>query len=77
MSRLKEAIEYDGRERMDREVERKISSGETPLSDNPALPGKDEDEFDNNYLKSFDASNMGQTQHSKCNQITKFCNATF
>jgi len=30
MSRLKEAIEYDGHERMEREVERKISSGETP-----------------------------------------------
>jgi len=51
MSRLKEAIEYDGPERMDREVERKISSGETPLSDNPALPGKDEDEFDNSFAE--------------------------
>ena len=51
MSRLKEAIEYDGPERMDREVERKISSGETPLSDNPAFPGKDEDEFDNSFAE--------------------------
>ena len=51
MSRLKEAIEYDGPERMDREIERKISSGETPLSDNPAFPGKDEDEFDNSFAE--------------------------
>ena len=46
-----EAIQYDGPERMDREVERKISSGETPLSDNPAFPGKDEDEFDNSFAE--------------------------
>jgi len=51
MKKLKEQIEYDGPERMDREVERKISSGETPLSDNPALPGKDEDEFDNSFAE--------------------------
>ena len=51
MSRLKEAIEYDGPERMDREIERKISSGETPLSDNPAFPGKEEDEFDNSFAE--------------------------
>lgn len=51
MSRLKEAIEYDGPERMDREVERKISSGETPMSDNPALPRKDDDEFDNSFAE--------------------------
>lgn len=48
---IKEAIEYDGPERMDREIERKISSGETPLSDNPALPGKEEDEFDNSFAE--------------------------
>lgn len=48
---IKEQIEYDGPERMDREVERKISSGETPLSDNPALPGKEEDEFDNSFAE--------------------------
>jgi hypothetical protein len=46
-----EEIQYDGPERMDREVERKISSGETPLSDNPAFPGKDEDEFDNSFAE--------------------------
>jgi hypothetical protein len=51
MSRLKEAIEYDGPERMDQEVERKISSGETPMSDNPALPRKDDDEFDNSFAE--------------------------
>ena len=28
---VQEQIQYDGPERMDREVERKISSGETPL----------------------------------------------
>ena len=39
---VKEQIEYDGPERMDREIERKISSGETPISDNPGLPGKEE-----------------------------------
>ncbi len=43
---VKEQIEYDGPERMDREIERKISGGETPISDNPALPGKENDEFD-------------------------------
>ena len=48
---IKEQIEYDGPERMDREVERKISSGETPLSDNPGLPGKEEDEFDNSFAE--------------------------
>ena len=51
MKELKEQIEYDGPERMDREIERKISSGETPLSDNPALPGKEEDEFDNTFAE--------------------------
>lgn len=51
MSRLKEQIQYDGPERMDREVERKISSGETPMSDNPALPRKDDDEFDNSFAE--------------------------
>jgi hypothetical protein len=48
---VQEQIEYDGPERMDREVERKISSGETPLSDNPAFPRKDEDEFDNSFAE--------------------------
>ena len=48
---IKEQIEYEGPERMDREIERKISSGETPLSDNPALPGKEEDEFDNSFAE--------------------------
>lgn len=48
---VQEQIQYDGPERMDREVERKISSGETPLSDNPAFPGKDEDEFDNSFAE--------------------------
>ena len=52
MNKLKEQIEYDGPERMDRrEVERKISSGETPMSDNPGLPGKEEDEFDNSFAE--------------------------
>jgi len=51
MARLKEQIQYDGPERMDREVERKISSGETPMSDNPALPRKDDDEFDNSFAE--------------------------
>ena len=36
---------------MDREIERKISSGETPMSDNPGLPGKEEDEFDNSFAE--------------------------
>jgi hypothetical protein len=48
---VQEQIQYDGPERMDREVERKISSGETPLSDNPAFPRKDEDEFDNSFAE--------------------------
>ena len=51
MSKLQEQIQYDGPERMDREIERKISSGETPLSDNPAFPGKEEDEFDNSFAE--------------------------
>ena len=48
---VKEQIEYDGPERMDREIEGKISSGETPISDNPALPGKENDEFDNSFAE--------------------------
>lgn len=51
MSKIKEQIQYDGPERMDQDIERKISSGETPLSDNPALPGKEEDEFDNSFAE--------------------------
>lgn len=49
--RIREAIEYDGPERMDREIERKISQGETPLSDNPAFPREDDDEFDNSFAE--------------------------
>ena len=51
MSNIKEQIQYDGPERMDPDIERKISGGDTPLSDNPAFPGKDEDEFDNTFTE--------------------------
>jgi len=51
MSKLNEQIEYEGPERMDPDIERKISSGETPLSDSPAFPGKEEDEFDNSFAE--------------------------
>jgi hypothetical protein len=51
MSKIKEQIQYDGPERMDQDIERKISSGDTPLSDNPAFPGKEEDEFDNSFAE--------------------------
>jgi len=51
MSNIKEQIQYDGPERMDPDIERKISGGDTPLSDNPAFPGKEEDEFDNSFAE--------------------------
>ena len=51
MNKIKEQIQYDGPERMDQDIERKISSGDTPLSDNPAFPGKEEDEFDNSFAE--------------------------
>jgi len=51
MSNIKEQIQYDGPERMDPDIERKISGGDTPLSDNPAFPGKEEDEFDNTFAE--------------------------
>ena len=51
MSKIKEQIQYDGPERMDPDIERKISGGDTPLSDNPAFPGKEEDEFDNTFAE--------------------------
>jgi len=47
--KLKEQIEYDGPERMDPGIQSKLEKGETPLSDNPALPRKDDDEFDNSF----------------------------
>jgi len=46
---VKEQIEYDGPERMDPEIQSKLEKGETPMSDNPALPRKDDDEFDNSF----------------------------
>ncbi len=45
----KEQIEYDGPERMDQGIQSKLEKGETPMSDNPALPRKDDDEFDNSF----------------------------
>src|SRR6056300_1226402 len=45
---VKEQIEYDGPERMDPGIQSKLEKGETPMSDNPALPRKD-DEFDNSF----------------------------
>lgn len=45
----KEQIEYDGPERMDIGIQSKLEKGETPMSDNPALPRKDDDEFDNSF----------------------------
>jgi hypothetical protein len=47
--RIREAIEYDGPDRMDREIERKISQGETPLSKNPSFPRQGGDESDNSF----------------------------
>lgn len=47
--KIKEQIEYDGPERMDQEIQSKLEKGETPMSDNPALPRKDNDEFDNSF----------------------------
>ena len=46
---VKEQIEYDGPERMDPGIQSKLEKGETPMSDNPALPRKDDDEFDNSF----------------------------
>ena len=45
----KEQIEYDGPERMDQGIQSKLEKGETPMSDNPALPRKDDDELDNSF----------------------------
>jgi len=43
-SKLNEApIDYEGPERMGRDIERKITSKETPYSENPALPKGDRD----------------------------------
>lgn len=47
--RLKEQIEYDGPERMSPDIQSKLEKGETPMSDNPALPRKDDDEMDNSF----------------------------
>lgn len=47
--KIKEQIEYDGPERMDQGIQSKLEKGETPMSDNPALPRKDNDEFDNSF----------------------------
>lgn len=46
---IKEQIEYDGPERMDPTIQSKLEKGETPMSDNPALPRKDDDEMDNSF----------------------------
>jgi len=47
--KLKEQIEYDGPERMAPDIQGKLEKGETPMSDNPALPRKDDDEMDNSF----------------------------
>ena len=47
--KIKEQIEYDGPERMDQGIQSKLEKGETPMSDNPGLPRKDNDEFDNSF----------------------------
>jgi len=47
--RLREQIEYDGPERMSPDIQSKLEKGETPMSDNPALPRKDDDEMDNSF----------------------------
>ena len=47
--KLKEQIEYDGPERMSPDIQSKIEKGETPMSSNPALPRKDDDEMDNSF----------------------------
>ena len=47
--RIKEQIEYDGPERMDQGIQSKLETGDTPMSDNPALPRKDDDELDNSF----------------------------
>ena len=47
--KLKEQIEYDGPERMAPDIQGKLEKGETPMSDNPALPRKDDDETDNSF----------------------------
>jgi nitrate reductase assembly molybdenum cofactor insertion protein NarJ len=47
--KIKEQIEYDGPERMDQGIQSKLEKGETPMSDNPGLPRKDNDELDNSF----------------------------
>jgi len=46
---VKEQIEYDGPERMDPGIQSKLEKGENTMSDNPALPRKDDVEFDNSF----------------------------
>lgn len=48
-NKTNEQIEYDGPERMDPGIQSKLEKGETPMSDNPALPRKGDDEFDNSF----------------------------
>ena len=47
--RIREQIEYDGPERMDQGIQSKLETGDTPMSDNPGLPRKDDDELDNSF----------------------------
>jgi|TARA_R110000796_G_scaffold74446_1_gene167511 hypothetical protein len=47
--KVREQIEYDGPERMDQGIQSKLEKGETPMSDNPGLPRKDDDELDNSF----------------------------
>jgi hypothetical protein len=43
MKLMEAPIDYDGPERMDRGIERKITSKQTPYNDFPAMPEMDRD----------------------------------
>ena len=54
--KIKEQIEYEGPERMDPSIQSKLEKGETPFSQNPALPRKDEDDEEDNSFEQLLAS---------------------
>jgi len=54
--KIKEQIEYEGPERMDPAIQSKLEKGETPFSQSPALPRKDEDDEEDNSFEQLLAS---------------------
>lgn len=54
--KIKEQIEYEGPERMDPSIQSKLEKGETPFSQSPALPRKDEDDEEDNSFEQLLAS---------------------